>query len=90
MGNYDFYFLRDKEKREVDFLITKDHCPWFLVEVKQGENNRISNHLILYQQQTNAKHAFQVVIDMDYVDMDCFSYEEPIIVPAKTFLSQLV
>ena len=90
LGNYDLYFLRDKEKREVDFLVTKDHCPWFLVEVKQGDNNRISNNLILYQQQTKAKHAFQVVIDMDYVDVDCFSYEEPIIVPAKTFLSQLI
>lgn len=90
LGNYDLYFLRDKEKREVDFLVTKDHCPWFLVEVKQGDNNRISNNLALYQQQTKAKHAFQVVMGMDYVNVDCFSYEEPIIVPAKTFLSQLI
>lgn len=43
-----------------------------------------------FQDKTQAPHAFQVAIDMDYLDIDCFSYHQPIIVPAKTFLSQLV
>jgi uncharacterized protein len=30
----DLHFVRDKEKREVDFLITKEKKPWLLVEVK--------------------------------------------------------
>jgi uncharacterized protein len=41
-------------------------------------------------QQTKAEHAFQVVMDMEYVNKDCFSYYEPVIVPARTLLSQLV
>lgn len=90
LGHYDLYFLRDKDKREVDFLVTKDHKPWFLIEVKNSDSSRISPHLAVFQQQTQAEHAFQVIVDMDYVDVDCFSYNHPIIVPAKTFLSQLV
>lgn len=89
-GNYDLYFLRDKEKREVDFLVTKDDQPWFLVEVKTSEDRHISPHLALFQKQTSAQHAFQVVINMKHENVDCFAYKEPIIVPASTFLSQLV
>jgi hypothetical protein len=36
-GNYDLYFLRDRDRREVDFCITKDRMPWLLVEAKVGE-----------------------------------------------------
>ena len=35
-------------------------------------------------------HAFQVSFALDYVDADCFTRSTPTIVPAKTFLSQLV
>lgn len=89
-GNYDLYYLRDKEKREVDFLVTKNNKPWFLVEAKKSANNGISEHLYYYQKQLNVPHAFQVVQDMDYVDVDCFRYRKPVIVPASTLLSQLV
>jgi len=90
MGQYGLYFLRDKDKKEVDFLVTNNNKPWFLVEVKFSAKDSISKNLHYYKQQTGAKHAFQVVFDLPYVDKDCFSYTEPIIVPAKTFLSQLV
>ncbi len=33
-GQFDLYFIRDREKREVDFLVTKNKKPWFLVEAK--------------------------------------------------------
>ena len=90
LGNYDLHFIRDKEKREVDFLVTKDEKPWFLVEVKSGNNQPISKHLHYFQQQLDVPHAFQVVFDMPYEDIDCFEYTTPIKVPAMTFLSQLV
>ena len=90
MENYELYFLRDKDKNEVDFLVTKENKPWFLVEEKHSNNSRISPQLENFQQQTGAKHAFQVVMNMDYVDVDCFSHNKPIIVPAKTLLSQLI
>ncbi|MCE5293768.1 MAG: AAA family ATPase [Chlamydiales bacterium] len=90
LGDYGLHYLRDKEKREVDFLVSKNDKPWFIVEVKNSDNAGISKSLYYYQKLTGAPHAFQVVIDMDYEPGDCFSSTEPIIVSAKTFLSQLI
>ncbi len=36
-GVFDLFFLRDKEKREIDFLIVRDGDPWLPVEVKWGD-----------------------------------------------------
>lgn len=90
LGDYGLYFIRDKEQREVDFLVTKNQEPWFLVEVKSSAKQSVSEHLHNFQKQTGAQHAFQVVFDLPYRDVDCFSYRKPVIVPAQTFLSQLV
>jgi predicted AAA+ superfamily ATPase len=90
LGDYGLHFLRDKEKREVDFLVSKNGEPWFIVEVKSSVNTGLSKSLFYYQELTRAPHAFQVVFDMDYVKGDCFASNRPVIVPAKTFLSQLV
>lgn len=38
-GLFDLYFLRDKEKREIDFLIVRDGVPWLPVEVKWSDEN---------------------------------------------------
>jgi uncharacterized protein len=43
-----------------------------------------------YQRATGAEFAFQVVIDLPFVNRNCFEVKDPIIVPAKTFLSQLI
>lgn len=90
LGQYALHFIRDKDKREVDFLVTKNKEPWFLVEVKHAGNQGLSDSLYRFQAQTGAKHAFQVVIDEPYVAVDCFQTTEPVIVPARTFLSQLI
>ena len=37
-----------------------------------------------------AKHAFQVTMNMDYQDIDVFITDKPIVVPVVTFLSQLL
>jgi hypothetical protein len=89
LGQYDLYFLRDKEKREVDFLVTKNNQPWFLVEAKRSQGP-ISPYLKIFQDQTNAKHAFQIILNAEYEDINCFSFDKPAIFPAITFLSQLV
>ena len=90
IGQYELYFLRDKEKREVDFLVTKNQKPWFMVEVKSSNNDRLSPHLDVFRQQLNIDHVFQVSIEGDFINKDVFSIRKPIIVPAKTFLSQLM
>jgi predicted AAA+ superfamily ATPase len=90
LGRFELGYLRDKEKHEVDFLVARDGKPWFLVEVKLHDES-ISPSLKYFQQQLAAPFAFQVVLDANYVDADCFARAgTPIVVPARTFLSQLL
>ena len=89
-GEYGLYYIRTREKKEVDFVITKNGKVWFLVEVKQSNHKKISPHLVEFHKKTDAAHAFQVVLDRPYVNQDCFTRHEPVIVPARTFLSQLI
>ena len=88
-GDFSLGYLRDKSRREVDFVVVRDGEPWFLVEVKKSEES-LSDALGFFQRRLGAKHAFQVVLDADYEDLDCFANSEPVVVPARTFLSQLV
>ena len=88
-GDFELRYLRDKEKREVDFLVVKDQRPWFLVEVKTGDT-RLSPALAHFQAQTGAPHAFQAVLDLPFVEADCFTVGRPVVVPALTLLSQLL
>jgi len=90
LGEYHLYYLRDKEKREVDFLVTRDDIPWFLVEVKTSGKQSLNKNLFYFQKKTGAQHAFQVAFDLEFIAQDCFSVKKPVIVPATTFLSQLV
>lgn len=90
LGRFELGYLRDKEKREVDFLVARDGKAWFLVEVKLSDG-RISKTLEHFQRQLEAPLAFQVVLDMEYVNADCFAKPRgPVVVPARTFLSQLL
>jgi uncharacterized protein len=89
-GDYNLYYLRDKEKREVDFLMVKNDKPWCLVEVKNSSNGAPSKSLFYFQEMLKVEFALQVALDMDYVNQSCFESSKPLIVPAKTLLSQLV
>ena len=89
LGRYELRYLRDKQQREVDFVVIRDRKPWFLVEVKHAET-KLSPTLAYYQTQLKVPHAFQVVLDLPYEAADCFTVKTPVVVPARTFLSQLV
>ena len=88
-GSFELRYLRDKQKREVDFLVVRDRKPWFLVEVKLSDNH-LASSLGHFQVQTKATHAFQVVMHLGYEAADCFRIHDPMVVPARTFLSQLL
>ena len=90
LGAFQLGYLRDKEKREVDFVVVRDGSPWFLVEAKHGDES-MSPSLKRYQERVGAPFAFQVTVDADPVHQDCFAHPgPPVIVPARTFLSQLL
>ena len=90
LGTFSLGYLRDKHKREVDFVVVRDGKPWFLVEAKH-DDAALSPALAHFQQQLDAPFAFQASVAADYVDADCFaSPGRPLAVPARTLLSQLL
>ena len=90
LGAFELGYIRDKEKREVDFVVTRSGKPWLLAEVKHRDES-LSPHLRHYQDRLGAPFAFQITLDADYVDRDCFAEPgRPRVVPARTLLSQLL
>jgi len=88
LGTFALHYLRDTEKREVDFLVVRDDQPWFLVEAKTSDAHPTPS-LKHFQDATNCPHAFQLVQDLPYVDIDPFTRHDPVAVPALTLLSML-
>jgi hypothetical protein len=62
---------------------------WILVEARLGER-KLSENLIRFAGKLKVQHAFQVVKDLSYENVDLFKCERPMIVLARTFLSQLL
>lgn len=90
LETFQLAYLRDKEQREVDFVVVKDGQPWFLAEVKHSRT-AVSETLAHYQRQTGAPYAFQVVLEADFVNADPFRKPgPPLMVPARTLLSQFL
>ncbi len=52
-------FLRDTDKREIDFVVLKNKRPLFAVECKHGEKS-LSPHLSYFKERTNIPHFYQI------------------------------
>lgn len=89
LGEFELFYVRDKKKREVDFLVVRDRDPWILVEAKKSEK-KIAPSLSFFQQVTGAEHAFQVSFEEPFVARSPFDYKKPVLVSARTLFSQLV
>ena len=59
LGEYELWYLRNKEKEEVDFLVTKSGKPQFMVEAKLSDT-AVSHHLMKFQNVLNIP-AIQLV-----------------------------
>ncbi len=46
-GEFGLHFVRDRDHREADFLVTRDRKPWFLVEAKLAET-QLSEALVSF------------------------------------------
>ncbi len=90
LGDYGLFFLRDKMKREVDFLVSRNKKPWFIVEVKSKSSKRINPSLEYFKNLLQIDHAFQIDFDSPFIEKDCFEVRIPVKVPAETFFSQLI
>ena len=60
IAEFKLWYIRDREKREVDALITRDNRPWLLVEVKLNDLN-MSKSLERFARLLNCNKIVQVV-----------------------------
>ena len=84
--NVDLKYLRDKEKREIDFVITENWNVRYLIEVKTNDTN-LSKHLLYYQKKFPQAECFQVVFWNKEIDIEKSWIR---IISASKFLSWLV
>ncbi len=59
----ELFFLRDKDGREVDFLITKDKKIEYLVEAKWSDD-QISKNLLYYSEKLNPHCSVHLVANL--------------------------
>ena len=64
-GLFELFFIRDKEKREVDFLITRDKKAWMLIECKSQSKN-LSPHLTYYATALKTPFNIQLIETKNY------------------------
>jgi len=88
LGRFELRYVRDKLKREVDFLVLRERRPWFLVTV--AHDAALNPALGYFQKCTRAPHAFHVVLNGQFSPTDCFEQAGPVVVSARTLLSQLL
>lgn len=62
--NWGLFYLRDKQKREVDFVLTLNRKVEKLIEVKKSDTS-LSTSLNYYNQRLKPKEAIQLVLNLD-------------------------
>lgn len=62
-------YIRDKEGREVDFVINIDWKIKYLIEVKTSDTS-LSKHLLYYKEKLDVKDCFQVVFSDKEMDIE--------------------
>jgi predicted AAA+ superfamily ATPase len=59
-GNFELFYLRDKEKREVDFVITHDKKIWLMAECKWGDCSPAKS-LLYFSEHLKPQIVLQIV-----------------------------
>lgn len=86
--NLSLHYCRDKNAREVDFLIVKDNKPWILLEAKLNETSP-SSSLVSFMKALGLKEAFQVVSAFNIHTLKRFDHGNIRVISAATLLSSL-
>jgi uncharacterized protein len=80
-GDFALCYVRDKERREVDFLVTERRRPWLLIET-QLSGRDVSPSLRYYRNQFRVPHTVQLVRSGSR-----FSSDGVVVVPAAAALA---
>ncbi len=86
-GDFFLYYIRDREKREVDFLITEGKKPYALVEAKLAAS-AVDSNLRYFADRLKPRYSVQVVREPKGFK-SVFTSAGVMITPATHFLSLL-
>lgn len=69
--NIELHFFKDREDREVDFIITQNEKPIYAIEVKLSDEP-VSKHLIYFKKKFHDVPAFQIYLNgkKDYISAE--------------------
>lgn len=59
-GKFELFYVRDKDGREVDFLVVEGTLPVFIIECRFNDTE-ISKNLLYYQKKISVPYAIQLV-----------------------------
>lgn len=59
-GEFELRFVRDKDGREIDFLVLRDKAPWMAIECKSGATDPARN-LVHFSELLRVPHRIQLV-----------------------------
>jgi len=86
-GHYNLHYLRNKEKKEVDFVITDKNNPLLLIEAKLNDTNAAEN--LIYFQNILQVPAVQLVYKKDVYKRLKNNSNEILIISADQWLPSL-
>ena len=87
--DFELYYVRDKQKREVDFLILRNKKPYALIEVKSSQS-RPTDALIHYEKLLKPNFCLQVVKDEKKERTKSIQHPNIRVISARKFLGALV
>ncbi|MBW2608584.1 MAG: ATP-binding protein [Deltaproteobacteria bacterium] len=87
LGNFSLHYLRNREKEEVDFLLSNNHNPLLLIETKLSDDNAAKS-LIKFQKVLNIP-AVQLVNNSDICKIVSNGNLKIMIISADHWLSLL-
>jgi predicted AAA+ superfamily ATPase len=87
-GEFELFYLRDKQKREVDFFVTKNKHPYLMLEVKSNNPN-INPSLIYYQKLLKPQFCIQLIKNSKGERFKNMAHPEIMVMSAEKFLAVL-
>ena len=87
-GVFDLHYLKNREKKEIDFLITKKNKPWLPIEVKLSQDTS-SNNWAAFTKHLDCKHVIQVIKKSGVFKIIHYELYDLLIISADYFLLYL-
>jgi len=88
LGTFELHYLKNKEKKEIDFLIVKDKKPWLPIECKLTDTT-LSSNFSSFISQLGTPHFIQLTHTADIRIPVSIHNATGLVLSASTFLKYL-